>query len=235
MSTLYTLHDRLDDVNIVDMPSATHRVRYHHGDLQRTLVAFALRRVRAGGVVEFSLREAARAAGVTGGAVYKHFESKDALLGAVAAEGFRLFAERMSKATVDLKGADRLRATGKSYIAFASREPHLFRLMFSSMGMCAVSASQGQHATSEEPHGPRSSYEQMRAAMAEVAGVAPDEVDPGLLALAWSTAHGAASLICDGVWRRDDPQAEAAIDKVVRVATETKEQNLAKGKKSDHK
>ncbi|TKW79284.1 MAG: TetR family transcriptional regulator, partial [Bradyrhizobium icense] len=71
------------------MNSADHRVRYHHGDLRRTLLAFALRRVRAGGAAEFSLREAARAAGVTGGAVYKHFESKDALLGAVAAEGFR--------------------------------------------------------------------------------------------------------------------------------------------------
>jgi AcrR family transcriptional regulator len=217
------------------MNSANHRVRYHHGDLRRTLLAFALRRVRAGGAAEFSLREAARAAGVTGGAVYKHFENKDALLGAVAAEGFRLFSDRMAKASMDLKEAERLRATGRSYIAFASREPHLFRLMFSGIGTCVVSASQGSHTPSDDPPGPRSSYEQLREAMAEVAGIAPDAVDPGLLALAWSAAHGAASLICEGVWRRNDPRAEAAIDKVVRVVIETREQNLLKNRKGGYK
>ncbi|TKW74975.1 MAG: WHG domain-containing protein, partial [Bradyrhizobium icense] len=169
------------------------------------------------------------------GAVYSRFESKDALLGAVAAEGFRLFAERMSKATMGLKEADRLRATGKSYVAFASREPHLFRLMFSSVGVCAVSASQGSHAPSDQLPGPRSSYEQLREAMADAAGVAPDAVDPGQLALAWSAAHGAASLICDGVWLRNDPRAQAAIDKVVRVAIDSREQNLAKGRKGVYK
>lgn len=69
---------------------------------------------------------------------------------------------------------------------------------------------------------PMSAFEQLHAAMADVVGVPKQRVDPALLALAWSVAHGAAALICDGVWRYNDPRADAAIDLVVRVASEAR-------------
>ncbi len=50
-----------------------------------------------------------------------------------------------------------------------------------------------------------------RFALADLKGVAPEAVNEGVLALAWSVAHGAASLISDGVWHGGDGRAEAAL------------------------
>lgn len=185
---------------------------YHHGDLRRSLIAFALRRLRRGGVDAFSLREVARALGVSSGAVYNHFRDREELLAAVAVEGFRLLARRVERTTRGLSGAARLDAVGSSYVAFASAEPWLFRLMFSRLG--TKSAGESQREAGEAS----SMFQQLRSALAEVAGVEAERVDPSLVALAWSTAHGAASLICDGVWRRDDPQATLALRRVVELA-----------------
>ncbi|HBR48199.1 MAG TPA: hypothetical protein DEA80_25285, partial [Afipia sp.] len=104
---------------------------YHHGDLRSALVALAMERVRKGGAENFSLREAARDAGVTSGAAYKHFADKDELLAAVAAEALNLLAHRTQKATTGLKGKERLHAAAMAYIDFASAEPRLFRPAFS--------------------------------------------------------------------------------------------------------
>jgi AcrR family transcriptional regulator len=185
---------------------------YHHGGLRQALIDYALGRVRADGVEAFSLREAARAAGVSSGAAYRHFAEKDALLIAVALEGFKLLAEKTAAATQGTTGPERLRAIGHAYITFASDDPNLFRLMFSQMCMGAAKA-----VSPNEPANP-SALMQLRAALAEVTGTDSANVDENLLAVAWSTAHGAASLICDGVWTRDDTKAHAAVDEVVRMA-----------------
>lgn len=177
---------------------------YHHGDLRSALVEVALERVRRGGIDQFSLREAAREVGVTSGAVYKHFADKDQLLSAVAAEALSLLAKRSFKATAGLEGAARLHAAARAYIDFASAEPLLFRLAFSRFGVAGDECVQ-KNGTGAIP----SAFEQLRAA---VAGVQSDpRVDPDVLAFAWSIAHGAASLISDGMWKKNDPRAEAAL------------------------
>jgi AcrR family transcriptional regulator len=182
---------------------------YHHGDLRRALIKIALRQVQRGGAASFSLREAAREAGVTSGAVYRHFPDKDALLRHVALKGFQRLARRMEKATEGLEGGGRLLATGQTYIAFASLEPMLFRLMFSSTGIGP--RPHGAARSDSEPEGALDSFQQLRAALADFQRISPAEVDETLLALAWSVAHGAASLIADGVWQLGDPRAEAAL------------------------
>src|SRR5256885_7264933 len=63
--------------------------RYHHGDLRRTLIDAALRIVEQAGPGALSLRELARHAGVSHAAPYRHFASREALLAALAVEGFR--------------------------------------------------------------------------------------------------------------------------------------------------
>ncbi len=192
--------------------SKNDREDYHHGGLRRALIEYALGRVRKDGVEAFSLREAARAAGVSSGAAYRHFSEKDALLVAVAHEGFKSLAEKTAHATQGTVGPERLRAIGHAYITFASDDPNLFRLMFSQMCMSAAKAI-----VPGELDVP-SALVQLRAALADVTGTEADSVDENLLAVAWSTAHGAASLICDGVWTRDDNKAHAAVDEVVRMA-----------------
>jgi AcrR family transcriptional regulator len=185
---------------------------YHHGDLRSALVELALGRVRRGGAESFSLREAARDLGVTSGAVYKHFADKDQLLAAVAAEALKLLAKRTLKATAGLKGAERLHAAGRAYIDFASAEPLLFRLAFSRYG----AAGRDRRPEQIEGDAIPGAFEQLRMAANEVQ---PDgqQVDPDALALAWSVAHGAASLISDGMWKKNDPRAEAALRMAFKV------------------
>lgn len=174
---------------------------YHHGDLRSALVALALERVRRGGAESFSMREAARDAGVTSGAAYKHFADRDELLAAVAAEALMLLAKRTQKATEGLKGKERLSAAAMAYIDFASAEPRLFRLAFSRFGSNSRA----------EVEGIPDSFEQLRIAVAGVQTDPGKPVDTDTLALAWAVAHGVASLICDGMWTKNDPRVEAAL------------------------
>ncbi len=178
---------------------------YHHGDLRSALVNLALERVRKGGTESFSLREAARDAGVTSGAAYKHFADKDELLTAVAAEALNLLAKRTLKATSGLKGKMRLAASGQAYIDFASAEPQLFKLAFSRFG--AAIGSKAQRIEGDVP----TAFEQLREAARDLQPDPDKPVDPDMLALAWSVVHGAGSLISDGMWKKNDPRAEGAL------------------------
>ena len=174
---------------------------YHHGDLRTALVALALERVRKGGAESFSLREAARDTGVTSGAAYKHFADKDELLSAVAAEALIMLAHRSQKATSGLKGKERLHASAMAYIDFAAAEPRLFRLAFSRFG------SDGKTEKESVP----GAFTQLRVALGELQTDPGKPVDPDALALAWAVVHGIASLISDGMWKKNDPRVEAAL------------------------
>lgn len=187
--------------------TAPRKDSYHHGDLRAALVALALERVRKNGPDQFSLREAAREVGVSSGAVYKHFADKDQLLAAVATEAFAMLARRTLKATAGLSGPDRLHAAGRAYIDFASAEPLLFRLAFSRFGAMGDASCEHRDNARTIP----SAFTQLRDAVAGAQSDPEKPVDPDVLALAWSVAHGAASLISDGMWSRKDPRAEAAL------------------------
>ena len=81
------------------------------------------------GVGGLSVREAARRAGVSHNAPYRHFADRDALLDALVAEGF----EQLKKALENRNG----RELGEAYVAFALERPQRFRLMFSRAGASA--------------------------------------------------------------------------------------------------
>ncbi|GAB3921783.1 hypothetical protein GCM10029976_009320 [Kribbella albertanoniae] len=106
---------------------------YHHGNLRSALIESAVALVRVRGAHRFTLAEAARAAGVTGAAPYRHFESREELLACVAESGFEQL--RVAMKSVDLTAwddpLDQVIALGLEYVDFAIREPKLFRLMFS--------------------------------------------------------------------------------------------------------
>jgi AcrR family transcriptional regulator len=180
---------------------------YHHGDLRHALLQVALERVRRDGVENFSLREVARDVGVAPGAAYKHFADKSELLVAIALATQILLARRTLEATLGLTGARRLEAVGRAYIKFACDEPALFRLLFSRLGAPTLQVSYDTADGGSIP----GSYQQLREAVAEVQGDKQKPVDEDVLALAWSVAHGAASLISDGMWQSNDPRADAAL------------------------
>jgi AcrR family transcriptional regulator len=100
---------------------------YHHGDLRAAVLSAAWELVQTKGVAGLSVREAARRAGVSHNAPYRHFADRDALLDALVAEGF----EQLSAALASRTG----REVGEAYVAFALEHPERFRLMFSRAGV----------------------------------------------------------------------------------------------------
>jgi AcrR family transcriptional regulator len=112
---------------------------YHHGNLREALLEGALRVIAEVGPAAFTLREVARRAGVSHNAPYRHFRDKDALLAAVAAQGFRELTramrepgERTAKGASNrsLNSLDKLKQSGLAYVAFAVRRPEHFTVMF---------------------------------------------------------------------------------------------------------
>jgi AcrR family transcriptional regulator len=105
---------------------------YHHGDLRRALLDAALALVATEGTHALSLREVARRAEVSHTAPYRHFASREALLAAVAEEGFRQLRASMLEqvAQVGADPTERLRASGVGYVLFAVTYPAHFRVMF---------------------------------------------------------------------------------------------------------
>lgn len=107
------------------------RRSYHHGDLREALLRAAVALIAEVGPRGFTLREAARRAGVSHNAPYRHFRSKEDLIAAVAAQGFRELTRAMLDAAApQTTAAGRLRSSGLAYVAFALRRPEHFAVMF---------------------------------------------------------------------------------------------------------
>lgn len=180
---------------------------YHHGDLRRDLLDQALRLVEERGPAALTLRETARRAGVTEAAPYRHFRSKDALVAALAAEGFQVLCARTEKALARAGAPARARlvALGAAYVRFASDRPAHFRVMFGR----EIAASHG--------------FREVREAAQACFGALIREVecaqragalrgrDPRGPALAlWSALHGLASLQVEGLLARQGLSAPGA-------------------------
>src|SRR6185437_1243297 len=107
---------------------------YHHGNLKEALVRAALELIAEKGPAGFTFADAARAAGVSPAAPYRHFRDRDALMADVAQRGFEGFADALSRAWDGGKPAPRaaFERVGRAYLAFAEKEPALFSAMFES-------------------------------------------------------------------------------------------------------
>lgn len=107
---------------------------YHHGNLREALVQACLSLIEEKGPTGFTLSEAAREAGVTPAAVYRHFEGRDDLIAAAALEGYAIFADLMEYAydKGQPSALASFEATGRAYLAFARRHPGHYVAMFES-------------------------------------------------------------------------------------------------------
>jgi AcrR family transcriptional regulator len=105
---------------------------YHHGNLKEALLRAALELIAKNGPGGFTFAEAARWAGVSPAAPYRHFRDRDELLASVALRGFQQFEAALTRAWDDgrpnpFAAFDRL---GKAYLAFARSEPAYYSAMF---------------------------------------------------------------------------------------------------------
>lgn len=107
---------------------------YHHGNLRETLISGCLTLIEKRGPTGFTLSEAAREAGVTPAAVYRHFEGREDLIAAAAHQGYMLFGDLMEHAygNGQPSALAAFEATGRAYLAFARKHPGYYIAMFES-------------------------------------------------------------------------------------------------------
>jgi AcrR family transcriptional regulator len=172
-------------------PSEGGRRGYHHGNLREALIRAALRLIAEKGPGGLTFAEAARAAGVSSAAPYRHFRDRDALIADVARRGFELFAERLAAAWEDgrpepVRAFERL---GRAYLGFARSEPAYYSAMFEA-GV-ALDSDPGLRQSADR------AFAVLRSAAEAVCARLPRERRPPALMLAlhvWALSHGVASL-----------------------------------------
>ena len=164
---------------------------YPHGNLKEALIEAALQLIRAKGPGGFTFAEAARAAGVSPAAPYRHYRDRDALMADVAERGYALFAAALAAAWNDGRPEPirALDAVGKAFLEFARSEPAYYAAMFES-GV-PVSSDGDLHRAADQAFGV------LRSAVDAVIATLPANARPPATMMAlhiWSQAHGIASL-----------------------------------------
>jgi AcrR family transcriptional regulator len=169
---------------------------YHHGNLKEALQRAALDLIAKKGPAGFTFADAARLAGVSAAAPYRHFRDRDDLLSSIAQRGFEQFEQALAAAWDDGRPdtVSAFERVGKAYLAFARGEPALYSAMFES-GL-AVDLNPALLAASER------AFAVIRAAAERLAALAPAGTPrPPALMMAlhiWSMSHGVASLFARG-------------------------------------
>lgn len=158
---------------------STPATAYHHGDLRAALLRAAGKLLEKEGLASLSLREVARRAGVSHNAPYRHFADRNALLAALAAEGFQQLARALE--------ANDGREMGAAYVRFALTHPQRFRLMFG--GLLKLESHPELARASEGAYG----------ALVAAMTAKKEMQDPATAAAAaWSLVHGLSHLLLDG-------------------------------------
>lgn len=171
--------------------------RYHHGNLKPVLIAVARDMLERDGPEALSLRAVAQGAGVSRTAPYNHFDDKEALLAALAEDGFRAFAAAQRDAAEGATSDAGLVAIGRAYVGFALTHPQLYRLMYG-VGV----ADWCRHPAVTEAK--RASFEPVQTALAEHLGPGTDGALLRIAAVAaWAEVHGLSMLLLDGSLRPD--------------------------------
>jgi len=168
---------------------------YHHGNLKETLLRAALELIAKKGPAGFTFAEAARWAGVSAAAPYRHFRDRDELIASVALRGFQQFEAALARAWDEgrpnpFAAFDRL---GKAYLEFARSEPAYYSAMFEAGIPLDTSPDLAQ--AGDDAFGVL-----RRATDALVATMPVSQRPPvGMMALqVWSLSHGVASLFARG-------------------------------------
>ena len=185
------------------IPDLAARRGYHHGNLREALLEGARQLVGERGPQAFTLTEAARRAGVSPSAPYRHFKDREEVLAELCRRGFALFGRRLQAAAGGTSdAAEALRRMGPAYLAFAREEPGYYAAMFSPQ------AEEG------------SPFEALTGTIGALlpggAGLAGR--NPRLVAMqVWALSHGVAMLERAGMPAPESgaPAAEAVLEKGV--------------------
>jgi AcrR family transcriptional regulator len=168
---------------------------YHHGNLREALVRAALDLIAKKGPAGFTFADAARWAGVSSAAPYRHYRDRDALMADVARRGFELFEARLRNAWND--GRPNINTAfenvGRAYLGFARDEPAHYSAMFEA-GVAHDSDPELREVANR-------AFEVLRHAAEALCAAMPGPQRPPALMVAlhvWALSHGIASLFARG-------------------------------------
>ena len=175
---------------------------YHHGNLRQALVEAALQLIEVRGPTGFTLSEAAKQAGVTPAAVYRHFEGREDLIAEAARQGYEIFADVIDYAYQ--KGQPSalaaFEATGRAYLAFARKYPGHYIAMFES----GISVNRTPELAAES----RRAWEVLERAAHDLSQHIPPEKRPPasmFSAHIWALSHGVVELFARNSPGRQSP------------------------------
>jgi len=167
---------------------------YHHGNLRSALMDAAVKLIEEKGPNGFTLSEAAKLAGVTPAAVYRHFEGREDMIAGAALEGYRIFGDLMEYSLGNNRsGLQAFESTGRAYLAFARKYPGHYVAMFESgisINRTADLAQAASHALG-----------QLELAAAQLTLQMPvDRRPPASMVAAhiWAMSHGVVELFARG-------------------------------------
>lgn len=168
---------------------------YHHGNLREALIQAALDLIAQKGPAGFTFAEAARSAGVSSAAPYRHFRDRDALLADVARRGFEEFAAALESAWNDGRPNPftAFENVGRAYLSFARAEPAYYSAMFE--------AGVPLDADPELREAGERAFGILRHAAETLLARLPKEKRPPAMMVSlhiWALSHGIASLFARG-------------------------------------
>jgi len=172
--------------------SVVAKAGYHHGDLRAQLIEAVRDLVETHGPDGFSVSEAARRAGVSSAAPYKHFKDRHEILRAVVSEAMdRLHGAMAAAAAAHPEGSiEAVAAIGQAYVDFARAEPGVFRLVFS--------LTEGHENAPDLMEKGESCLGVVVRAVAACLGLSPEVADVQRRAyILWSFVHGHSFLTID--------------------------------------
>ncbi len=168
---------------------------YHHGNLRQALVDAALQLIEAKGPTGFTLSEAAKQAGVTPAAVYRHFAGREDLISEAALQGYAVFADLMEYAynKGQPSALASFESTGRAYLAFACKYPGHYVAMFES----GISVN---HTPELAQVSGRALGVLEKAASELSANIPPEKRPPARMVSAhiWALCHGVVELFARG-------------------------------------
>jgi len=186
---------------------------YHHGNLREALLAASVDIIGQQGIQALSLRKLAVVVGVSHTSCYHHFKDKDALLAAVAEQGFVQMSDRLKRIMENTETPlmDKLKQWVSGYVTFATLNPTQYELMFGRDLWQGENHDQFQRVAKDHFRQYVHLFEQFQ----QQGILAPSEIPLRLAQLLWSTLHGLAKLASVGIFAKQGDQ-----DDIIKYALE---------------
>ena len=183
---------------------------YHHGNLREALITAAREALETTALEAITLKSLATQLGVSQPAPYRHFASREALLQAVAEDGFRRFHEALEAAGSAGPSQEGTERSALAYIHFGQSNRGVYRLMF---------ASRIVHTASHDSPLARAASTAFNSLLASVSVHAPPERARAVAVWVWSTLHGIVMLDSEGLLAGPADKA-LSVEQVVREFAE---------------